>query len=84
MNMQITIDETLQDFLEEQAAKKGFATPVAYVEALLADLQQRTLEKKELEAMLLEGVRSPHVIADEAFWAERRRKILERDPQFKP
>jgi hypothetical protein len=46
-------------------------------------LQQRVAEKREIEAMLLEGIRSPSVVADAAFWEERRRKVLERDPELK-
>ena len=84
MKMQITINQGLYDFLEAQASKEGFGSPSVYVESLLADLHQRAQEKRELEALLLEGVRAPSVIGDEEFWAERRRKVLERDPEFKP
>ena len=81
--MQITVPEALKGFLEVQATKRGFTSPSDYVQSLLADLQQRAAEKKELEALLLEGVRSPTVVADAAFWEERRRKVLERDPELK-
>jgi antitoxin ParD1/3/4 len=81
--MQITVPEALKDFLQVQAAKRGFASPSDYVQSLLADLQERAAEKKGLEALLLEGVRSPSVIADAAFWEERRRKVRERDPELK-
>lgn len=81
--LQVPITDSLKGFLESQATKKGFATPVDFVQSLLAELQQRAAEKKEIEALLLEGVRSPTVAGDEAFWAERRRKVLERDPELK-
>lgn len=81
--MQITVPETLKDFLQVQAAKRGFASPSDYVQSLLTELHQRAAEKKELEALLLEGVRSPTIVGDAAFWAERRRKVLERDPELK-
>lgn len=81
--MQITLSDGLQVFLETQAAKKGFSSPSDYVQSLLADLQNRVIEKKALEALLLEGLDSPSVVADAAFWAERRRKVLERDPELK-
>jgi Arc/MetJ-type ribon-helix-helix transcriptional regulator len=81
--MQITVPEVLRDFLQVQATKAGFPSSSDYIQSLLADLQQRAAEKKELEALLLEGVRSPTVVADAAFWAERRRKVLERDPELK-
>jgi antitoxin ParD1/3/4 len=81
--MQITVPDALKDFLQVQATKSGFSSPSDYVQSLLADLQQRAAEKKDLEALLLEGVRSPTVAADAAFWAERRRKVVERDPELK-
>ena len=81
--IQITVSESLGDFLQVQASKKGFPNPSEYVQSLLADWYQQAEEKKELEQLLLEGVRSPTVIADEAFWAERRRKVLDRDPELR-
>jgi Arc/MetJ-type ribon-helix-helix transcriptional regulator len=81
--MQISVSEAMREFLASQANKKGFASPTEFVEALLSDLQQRVAEKREIEAMLLEGIRSPSVVADAAFWEERRRKVLERDPELK-
>ena len=81
--IEIPVTDALRGFLESQAAKKGFASPTDYVAALLSDLQQRVAEKKEIEALLLEGIRSATVAGDEAFWAERRRKVLERDPELK-
>ena len=48
------------------------------IDAFLADSQLDKDKKKALEAELLEAIRSPSVVADAAFWAERRRKILER------
>jgi antitoxin ParD1/3/4 len=81
--IQITVPDSMRDFLQVQATKGGFPSPSEYVQSLLADLQQRVADRKDLEASLLEGVRSPTVVADEAFWAERRRRVLERDPELK-
>ena len=78
--MQISVPETVKDYLKAHAAKRGFASPSDYIQSLLVAW---VVEKKELEALLLEGVRSATVVADEAFWAERRRKVLERDPELK-
>jgi hypothetical protein len=50
----------------------------AYLQSLLAALQKDEKAKAELEAKLLEGVRSPHVVADEKFWQERKRKLIEK------
>jgi hypothetical protein len=82
--LQIPLSDGLKTFLETQATKKGFATPGDYVQSLLADLQQRGEGKKALEEKLLEGVRSPKVPADEAFWRERRQKIYDQNPELDP
>jgi hypothetical protein len=78
--MQITLTPGLRDFLQTQATKRGFASPKDYLQSLLVEWEQRVNEKKELEASLLDAVCSPEIVADAAFWAERRRKILEKRP----
>ena len=78
--IQITLDDSLHEFLEITANKNGFASTSDYVESVLANLRENEKERGNLEALLLEGVRSPTVPGDEAFWLERRRKVLERDP----
>ena len=54
-----------------------------YVQTWLADLQRRMQERMEFEKMLLDAIRSPTVDADAAFWAERRRKSLEKSAALK-
>lgn len=80
--MQIPVNDVLGDFLKKEAAKHGFASATEYVQSLLADLETRVRARKELDAKLLEGIRSPGVLVDQAFWAERRRKILEKHPEL--
>ena|ERR1022692_3570588 len=82
--LQIPMSVALKNFLENQATKKGFSTLSDYVQSLLADLQQRAEDKKALEEKLLEGVRSPKVPGDEAFWRERRQKIYDKNPELDP
>lgn len=82
--LQIPITDDLKSFLEKQASRKGFSTPSDYVQSLLAELQQRAEDKRALEEKLLEGVRSPKVPGDEAFWRERKRKIYEKHPELDP
>jgi hypothetical protein len=77
----LTLTDQVQDYLESQAKKHGKATPQDYLQSVLDELAIRVKEKKELEASLLEAIRSPHVVGDAAFWAERRRKVLERQTE---
>jgi Arc/MetJ-type ribon-helix-helix transcriptional regulator len=80
--MQITVTPELRDFLHAQATKRGFDSSTDYLQSLLAELEERVKEKKKLEASLLDAVRSPEIVADAAFWAERRRKILDKHPEL--
>lgn len=60
----------------------GRASARDYLQSVLDELDKNVKEKKELEASLLEAIRCPEVVADAAFWAERRRKILEKHPEL--
>jgi antitoxin ParD1/3/4 len=57
----ISLPESMKTFVEEQAAKEGYASVSEYLRAVIRDLQQRKARKAELEAKLLEGVRPPTV-----------------------
>ena len=81
--MQIPMTGGLKIFLETQAAKNGFPSSCDFVQSVLSDLQRHEEERKELDRLLLEGVRSPVVEGDRAFWEERRRKILDKHPELK-
>jgi hypothetical protein len=80
--MQIPLTESMKTFLETQATMKGFPSPGDYVQSVLANLEQREKEKMELEEKLLDGVRSPKVSGDAAFWRERRQKIFDQHPEL--
>lgn len=80
--VQVTLTDGVKDYLQHEAAKHGLAWPADYLQSVLADLDDRVKEKKSLEASLLESLRSPGIIADAAFWAERRRKILDKHPEL--
>ena len=79
---QVTVNDDVKEFLQTQATKNGLATPRDYLQSVLTELATRVQEKKELEASLLEAIRSPHVVADAAFWAARRQKILDKHPEL--
>ena len=81
--MQVPMTDGLKRFLETQATKNGFPSSCDYVQSVLSDLQSREELRKELDQLLLEGVRSPVVEGDRAFWEERRRQILDKHPELK-
>jgi antitoxin ParD1/3/4 len=80
--MSISLPESLKAFIEEQAAREGFGTISEYLRAILSDLQQRQAQKADLDAKLLEGVRSPTVRMTNKRWEEMERKITKRSPEL--
>jgi Arc/MetJ-type ribon-helix-helix transcriptional regulator len=84
VRIEVAIDKNLNSFLEKQAKTNGFSTPADYVQALLVDLQKRAEDRVALEEKLLEGIRSPKVPGDEAFWRARRKKIYDKHPELDP
>lgn len=81
--VQVNMTDGVKDFLHAQAVKNGLASPADYLQSLLDELDKNVKEKKELEASLLEAIRSPRIVGDAAFWEERRRKILDKHPELK-
>ena len=69
----ITLPEPLKAFAEEQATKRGFDSSDAFLSTLLGELLERQA-RAELEAKLLEGLRSPAIRLTEEFWQEKDRK----------
>lgn len=81
--MQIPMTDSLKSFVQVQASKRGFSNPEDFVQSVLLDLERREKDKNELEAKLLEGVRSPWIEADDAFWREIEQELLDKYPELK-
>jgi hypothetical protein len=89
--MTITLPDELRIRLERRARLNGYSTIEDYLAGLVEDdpaddrpgppgISPR--DRAELEAMLDDGMKSgPAVIADAAFWEERRRVLEERIAQ---
>lgn len=75
-SLNISLPQSLKDFVEDQVLSHGFSTPSEYVRALIRDEQKRRAAQR-LETLLLEGLESgePIEISPE-FW-ERKRVELE-------
>ena len=73
--MSIIIHPELEARLRTRAEAEGL-TIEAYLERIARDEEQA---EKELEALALEGLRSGDSIeADDAYWADKRRRLMER------
>ncbi len=78
--MNITLPDSMRDWIENQARLAGHTSADSYVVEVLRD--QRDRLKQEIDQQLIEGLESgdPVEINDE-FWAERRRVLEERTKQ---
>ena len=86
--MNIALNEYLVEAVRRRAMAAGYSSPDDYVEAVIrADLEQTGEPVPEVypelspetEAAIHEGLDSgAGVVADEAFWSERHRRLAER------
>jgi len=77
-SLNISLPQTMKDFVEVQVKSAGFSTPSEYIRALIRDDQKRRAEEK-LEMLLLEGLQSgePIEITPE-HWERKRAQLIAR------
>ena len=77
-SLNISLPQSLKDYIEKQVKQSGYSTPSEYVRELLREDQKRRAKDK-LEALLLEGLNSgdPIEITPE-YWEEKRRQLIQR------
>jgi Arc/MetJ-type ribon-helix-helix transcriptional regulator len=78
--MNIVLNESLDEAVRQRAEAAGYPSPAAYIEAVIrTDLNRTDLElSPETQAAIREGLDSgPGIVADEAFWSERHRRLAE-------
>lgn len=69
--MNISLPDSLKSFVDEQVAKRGYATSSEYVRELIRADQDRA----NLRQLLIDGATSkPTVFADERYFADLRRR----------
>jgi antitoxin ParD1/3/4 len=71
--IKISLPESLCDFIDQQVKTKGFWNVSEYFRGLLRNAQEEE-EKKQLEALLLEGLETggDDMVVDKAFWSDVR------------
>jgi antitoxin ParD1/3/4 len=72
-SLNISLPESLKNFVETEVRKGGYSTPSEYVRSLLRDAQKRSAGER-LEALLLEGVRSGKAIPGDVVMQRLRKK----------
>jgi antitoxin ParD1/3/4 len=77
-SLNISLPQSLKDYVENQVKSSGYSTPSEYVRELLRQDQSRRAEQK-LEALLLEGLNSgqPLEIMPE-YWENKRKQLVKR------
>jgi antitoxin ParD1/3/4 len=69
--MNISLPESLKDFVDEQVGSRGFGTSSEYVRALI----RKDLERQRLRGLLFDGARSaPGPEADSSYFEQLRRR----------
>ena len=77
-SLNISLPQSLKDYVEDQVKDSGYSTPGEYVRELLRQDQKRHAGEK-LEAMLLEGINSGEPIeATPEYWEHKRHQLIER------
>jgi antitoxin ParD1/3/4 len=77
-SLNISLPQSLKDYVETQVKDSGYTTPSEYVRELVREDQKRRAERR-LEALLLEGLNSgdPVEITPE-YWESKRRQLIDR------
>ena len=76
-SMNISLPQSLKDFVMERVAEKVYSNPSDYVRALIREDRKRRAEER-LEQLLLEGLQSgPATPVTRETWEEIRREVRE-------
>ena len=76
--LNISLPDTMKDFVERRVSQGGYSSSSEYVRALIRD-EQKQLAETALEVKLLEGIASgASTEMTPRDWKELRRKILTR------
>lgn len=76
--LNISLPDSLRQFVDKQVAAGGYATASEYVRELVRQAEKQAVRDR-LRVELEKGLNSgPGIVADDNYWAERRAKLLHR------
>ena len=77
-SMNISLPDSMRDWLDEQVTTGGYGTASEFVRELIRDAQKRAAQEK-LEALLIEGLESgPPIEITEEYWKQLRARVSAR------
>lgn len=78
--MNISLPETLKDFVDNQVQERGYSTSSEYVRDLIRSDQIKQAEQR-LAALILEGLESgPSIPVNKDYWNNKRDAFKQRNP----
>jgi antitoxin ParD1/3/4 len=72
--LNISLPDSLKDFVEEQTALGGYSTPGDYIRSLLREAQDRKV-RAELEGKLLAALDGEAIEMGKADWDQMRERV---------
>lgn len=82
--LNISLPDSMREFIDEQVKKKGYSTASEYIHHLIRTEQERE-EQKRLETLLLEGLDSGEKIEiNDEWWENKRAELIQRLRQKQP
>jgi len=76
--LNISLPESMRDFISEQVAKGGYSTTSEYIRHLIRQELER-VAKTQLETLLLEGLNSGESIEiTDEWWEQKRTELVEK------
>ena len=76
--LNISLPESMRDFISEQVAKGGYRTASEYIRHLICQELER-VAKTQLETLLLEGLDSGESIEiTDEWWEQKRTELVEK------
>ena len=75
--MNISLPESLRNWVEEQVEKGGYGSASEFIREVLRKARKRA-EREELQELLMEGLRSEPVTMTDADWEALKARVRER------
>jgi antitoxin ParD1/3/4 len=74
--MNISLPESLKEFVHLQVTKRGYAGVSDYIRELIRD-DQRRAAAQQLREIIAEGLASgAPIVADDAYWKRKRKELV--------